>query len=194
MKPREIKTLLLLEALDSEGCLSQRELSKKLNISLGLVNTIIKRLIDQGYFKLDTLPKSKVRYALTEKGESEKANLAIRHISYLSSIYIEIKARIQDRLDKLYEEGVRKIALYGADTLSEIACLVQSNNPSQQIIAIIDDKKEGQKVNGIEIFSEDELKELSFDAIVITQTENLLKAKEKIIDIHIPAHKIVSLF
>lgn len=194
MKPRDLKTLLLLEAIDNEECLSQRELSKKLNISLGLVNTIIKRLLEQGYFTVDTLPKSKVRYVLTPKGLSEKANLAIRYISYLAGIYQEIKTRIQARLDKLYEDGIRKIALYGADAISEIACMLQPNHPTQEIVAIIDNKKEGQKVNGVAVCSENDLKKLSIDAVIVTQTEALLKNEKKLIHTNIPAHKIVNLF
>lgn len=194
MKPKDIKTLLLLEAIDNEECLSQRDLAKKLNISLGMVNTIIKSLLDRGFFKIDTHPKSKVKYVLTSTGVSGKADLAIRYISHLISIYQETKTRIQTRLDKLYEEGVRKLALYGSDAVSEITCMLPVNNPYQEIVAIIDDEKEGQNVNGVAICSEKDLKKLSFDAIIITETENLLKVKKKIIDIHIPAHKIVSLF
>jgi DNA-binding MarR family transcriptional regulator len=194
MNIKDIKTLLLLEAIDNEECLSQRELSKRLSISLGMVNATIKRLLNQGYFKLVTLPKSKVKYVLTPKGLSEKADLAIRYISYLTSVYKETKTRIQTRLDKLYEDGIHKIALYGGDEVTEIACMLPPNNPSQKIVAILDEKKEGQKVNGVSVCSENKLKELSFDAVIITETKGQLNAREKLIDIQIPAHKIVNLF
>ena len=52
MEIREIKTLLLLEAIEKEEIQSQRDLSKKLNISLGLVNTFLKNLTHRGILKL----------------------------------------------------------------------------------------------------------------------------------------------
>ena len=72
MENQDIRTLKLLEEIDNDRTPTQRDLSKKLNISLGLVNLFIKRLGKKGYFKIKTIPKNRVKYILTPKGAAEK--------------------------------------------------------------------------------------------------------------------------
>jgi DNA-binding MarR family transcriptional regulator len=73
MDIKEIRTLKILQEFDAKDPPSQRYLSNKLNISLGLVNAFIKRLTQKGYFKLTTIPRNRVKYILTPKGVLEKS-------------------------------------------------------------------------------------------------------------------------
>jgi DNA-binding Lrp family transcriptional regulator len=56
MDAQDIRTLKILQELDTKSTPSQRYLSEKLNISLGLVNLFVKRLAQKGYFKITTIP------------------------------------------------------------------------------------------------------------------------------------------
>ena len=51
METQDLRTLKILEEIDNDHTPSQRELAQKLDISLGLVNSFIKRLVNKGYFK-----------------------------------------------------------------------------------------------------------------------------------------------
>ncbi|MBW2133565.1 MAG: winged helix-turn-helix transcriptional regulator [Deltaproteobacteria bacterium] len=75
MDHRDLRTLKLLEEIEHNHAPSQRDLAKKLNISLGLVNAFVKRLAHKGYFKISTIPKNRVMYILTPKGMAEKTRL-----------------------------------------------------------------------------------------------------------------------
>jgi len=68
MDTQDIRTLKLLEEIDKDYTQSQRDLSNKLDISLGLVNSFVKRLANKGYFKITMIPKNRVKYILTQKG------------------------------------------------------------------------------------------------------------------------------
>ena len=61
MEKEDLNILRLMREIDRDGNSSQRELSRRLNISLGLVNTFLKRLIKKGYFKVKTMPRNRVR-------------------------------------------------------------------------------------------------------------------------------------
>jgi len=52
MDTQDIRTLKLMEEIDKDYTQSQRDLSNKLDISLGLVNSFVKRLASKGYFKI----------------------------------------------------------------------------------------------------------------------------------------------
>ena len=75
MHVKDIRTLSILEEIDQKKSPCQRYLAKKLNISLGLVNSFLKRLAQKGYFKITTIPKNRLKYILTTKGAVEKARL-----------------------------------------------------------------------------------------------------------------------
>ena len=57
MDAQDIRTLKIFEEIESDQAPSQRELAQKLNVSLGLVNSFVKRLAHMGYFKVTTIPK-----------------------------------------------------------------------------------------------------------------------------------------
>jgi DNA-binding Lrp family transcriptional regulator len=58
MDKQDLHVLQLLGEIDRNGSSSQRELSQRLNLSVGLVNTFMKRLTTKGYFKVKTLPEN----------------------------------------------------------------------------------------------------------------------------------------
>ena len=71
MNPQDIRTLQILEAIESNDAPSQRDLAESLNISLGLINSFVRRLTKKGYFKITHLPRNRVSYILTPKGIAE---------------------------------------------------------------------------------------------------------------------------
>ena len=82
MNKIDIRTLKILEEIENDHTPSQRDLSKKLNISLGLVNSFVKRLVQKGYLKITTIPKNRVKYILTPKGAAEKTRLTYQYIQH----------------------------------------------------------------------------------------------------------------
>ncbi len=55
--------LRILDEISRESSITQRTLSGKLNIALGLVNTYIKRLAKKGHIKITKGPMNRVKYA-----------------------------------------------------------------------------------------------------------------------------------
>jgi DNA-binding MarR family transcriptional regulator len=65
--------LKIIEEISREKGLTQRDLSKKTNLSLGAVNIILKRLVGRGALKTKNLNPKKIEYIITPKGFAEKA-------------------------------------------------------------------------------------------------------------------------
>src|SRR5210317_2428486 len=118
MDQDELRTLKLLEAVDSREPPTQRELARDLNISLGLVNSFIKRLAKKGYFKIGHLPKNRVRYILTPRGIAEKSRLTYEYIQYSFKFYKDARQKLRDLYAELETQGVRCIVFYGAGDLA----------------------------------------------------------------------------
>lgn len=74
----------LLHLLEREPHLSQRELAKRLDISLGKVNYCIRALAEKGWIKAGNFYRSSNKraylYILTPRGLVEKAKLTLRFL------------------------------------------------------------------------------------------------------------------
>jgi predicted transcriptional regulator len=192
MDPKDLKTLLLLEALDKKENQSQRELSKRLNISLGLVNTFIKKLISRGIFEVNRLPRKRVQYHLTGKGLLKKVELTKQYLSHSLNHYKDMKRRISDTIVELTNDGKQNIVLYGVEEIIEIACIVISQARMANAM-IIDDKKAGETICGFKINAESILRTTEYDIVIIADVFNNSSSK-KLIEKGVPTEKIVTVF
>ena len=64
--------LKLMSEISENENITQRELSKKLNLSLGSVNILIKKMIKEGLIKMNQVSTRQVFYMLTPAGIMEK--------------------------------------------------------------------------------------------------------------------------
>lgn len=98
---KEERAYQVMQLVEANPDLTQRELAKQLGISLGLVNYCIKALIDVGFIKMQSFVKSKNKfgyvYVLTPKGIAEKALITE---SFLSRKIEEYKA-LKEEIEKL---------------------------------------------------------------------------------------------
>jgi len=115
-----LDTLLEIEKNPST---TQRTLSRKLNISLGLTNVILKNLIKRGWIKVQKLTGRKILYLITPQGMTWVTNLLYDRFRETQHYYQQTKILITAYLDKLYQQGVREVAIYGTNQLSEITYL-----------------------------------------------------------------------
>ena len=190
MDNQDLRTLKILEEIDKGNAPSQRELAKELNISLGLVNSFIKRLVKKGYFKITNTPKNRVRYILTPKGVAEKTQLTYQYIQYSYQFYREARKKLSNLFNDLESQGVRRIILYGANDFSEIAYLSIQETPIE-MVAVADDEKIDDKFLGNCVIGSSTLDSLSFDKILISSLNSTDAVLEKILEKGISRNKLV---
>jgi DNA-binding MarR family transcriptional regulator len=168
MNTQEIRTLKILEAIEGEDAPSQRDLAESLNISLGLINSFIRRLAKKGYFKITHLPRNRVRYMLTPKGMTEKTRLTYNYIQYSYRFYRDARRKTRQLLQRLHADGLQRVAFFGAGDLAEIAYLSLQES-DLTFVAIGDFSGNGDQFFGHPILHPDELLETTFDAMILTQ-------------------------
>jgi EPS-associated MarR family transcriptional regulator len=101
MNESQFKTL---RELSTEGTVSQRDLSKKVGLSLGSVNYIMKELIKKGYVKTQRFKNSNNKaayiYVLTPHG----INARIQQTQYFLQAKMEEYERLKREIDELQKE------------------------------------------------------------------------------------------
>jgi len=180
MDNKNIRTLKLLEEIEKGHVPSQRELAKKLNISLGLVNSFIKRLAAKGYLKLTTVPKNRLKYILTPAGAAEKTRLSCKYIQYSFRFYKDTRKIFKKIFSDFKADGHTRIIFYGASDFAEIAYL-SLKEFGIQLVTVADEWKTGEIFFGIKIINPVNIDSFEFDKILITAIESRDTVLEKIL-------------
>ncbi len=96
---------------------TQRDLSRHLELSLGMTNMLIRRLIAKGFIRIRQLNRRKVEYILTPKGFSEKIRKSVRYtLKTIDSIGF-IKEKLKKIIVKLSLKGEHTFFVLGATDL-----------------------------------------------------------------------------
>lgn len=112
----------LINIIGAQIANNQRDLSRHMDISLGTINMLLRRLITKGYIRTKQLNQKKVEYILTPKGFSEKTRKSIKYtLKTISSISV-IKETMKPLILKLYAQGERNFFVLGK---SDFAYLVE---------------------------------------------------------------------
>jgi len=121
------KEFAVIREISNNYLPDQRTIARKVGISLGITNLIIKRLVRTGYIKIKQLNRKKIQYILTPKGFSEKAkksyNYTLKTIKQLRAI----REGIQELILKEYRNGKTEFIIEGENDLADITELAFKN-------------------------------------------------------------------
>ena len=192
MDNQDIHTLRLMGEIERDDNPSQRELSRRLNISLGLVNTFLKRLVNKGYFKVKTMPKNRVKYFLTPEGLARKSRLTVEYLHYSTRFYKEIKRLLIGKFKEMEEKRISSILFLGAGEVAELAYLyLQLTNID--LVGIVDEGKNGNDFFEFETEGLDRLGREDWDAILVTCLDDTARDMKYLIEKGVDSAKIVTL-
>jgi DNA-binding MarR family transcriptional regulator len=168
--PQEIRELNLLQELERNPIISQRELSHKFGIALGVTNACLKRMARRGWIRIMNLDRRRIGYYLTPKGLAEKTKLTIRLVSWTVQHYSRLKDIIGERLLEMQNRGVERIVFYGVSDEMEIAYVTLQGVKVQLAGIVEDEEKMGQKqeVFGFELKKVEQIGTLKPEAVIIT--------------------------
>lgn len=97
---------------------NQRALSAHMDLSLGTINMLVKRLISKGYIRIKQLNEKKVQYILTPKGFAEKMQKSVKYtVKTIKSIGV-IREHIRCLIQQYYDQGFRDFNVLGRSDLA----------------------------------------------------------------------------
>ena len=192
MQNEDFHILRIMGEVDRNGSRTQRELSARLNISLGLVNTFMKRLVNKGYFKVKTLPRNRLKYFLTPKGLSRKSRLTIEYLKYSAHFYKEVKELLLRKFEMLEEEGIQRVLFWGTGEVAELAYLYLQQT-TVRLAGIIDDQAKGNYFFGFSVESYQRLNTSDWHSILITRLDDPDGDVRYLMGHGIDRHRIITL-
>jgi len=167
--PQEMRELNLLQELEKNPIISQRELSHKFGIALGVTNACLKRMVRRGWIRITGFNHRKIGYYLTPKGIAEKTKLTLHLISWTVQHYSALKEIIGRKFLEMQNSGIERIVFYGVSDEMEVA-YVTLQGVNLKLIGIVEDedKMNQKEVFGFELKDIRHIETLKPDAILIT--------------------------
>ena len=178
--------------LDRDGDPSQRELSQRLNISVGLVNTFLKRLVKKGYFKVKTMPRNRLKYFLTPEGLARKSRLTAEYLHYSINFYRDVKELLLGKFSEMENRQVSKVLFSGAGEVAEMAYLYLQLT-RLELVGLIDDQKKGKNFFGFVIKGTESVHDIQWDMILLTRLDHTEEAIQKLTLAGIDLHRIATI-
>jgi len=161
------RSLQILDELSNNGSLTQRDLSSRLGIALGLVNSYIKNLVKKGFITVKTIPSKRYAYYLTPKGFTEKTRLTYDLLHDYTRIYREARKNLKILFKQMQDEGIRRVVFAGADEVAEIA-YISLQETGLKLAGVLDGEFAGGDFFGNEIQQMNILEDMEYDCVVIT--------------------------
>lgn len=181
-KPAEpLRDLQFLEELENNPNISQRELSHKFGIALGVTNACLKKMARRGWIKIKKIPPRRIGYYLTPHGFTEKSKLTYRFLSNTIHQYATTKKDIARKLLAWEKTGVKRIIFYGVSEEMEIA-YVTLQGVSLELVAIVDDDPASQnrRFFNFLIRSPQDLLQWKPDGVLITSVKDRKRIRKQL--------------
>jgi DNA-binding MarR family transcriptional regulator len=161
------RSLLLLNELAKGESLSQRDLSRRLNTALGLVNTYVRNLVSRGFVKIKAIPPRRYTYYLTPKGFTEKTRLTYHLLQEYTRLYREARRDFQTLFGAMAEQGIERVLFAGFDEITEIAYL-SLQETDLEFLGVFDDECVGMSFFKTPVKPLREISQCDYCAVTVT--------------------------
>lgn len=183
---QEMRELSLLQELEIHPIVSQRELSQRFGMALGVTNSCLKKMIQKGLIRMKGLDHHRIGYYLTQRGVTEKTRLDLNLIFWTVQHYTVLKNIIREKLLEMQHVGIKRIVFYGVSDEMEVAFITLQDTSLKLVGIVEDDEKYVPRILfGYELEPVSRVRELRPESILITSLtgrEGKRERLQKIVD------------
>lgn len=119
----DYRELQVLKELEVTPDVTQRQLSKRLGIALGLTNVVLRNLTQKGYIRGTQTNWKRWLYTLTPNGFSHKLRLTLSYVQRVLAHYRSVRQTLREEMDPLVLNAESRVAIYGATEFAELVYL-----------------------------------------------------------------------
>jgi DNA-binding Lrp family transcriptional regulator len=189
-----LRELKILQRLEENSHISQRELSRKVGIALGVTNACLKKMVEKGLIKIKGVNHKRIGYYLTPKGFQEKSRLTYNYLKRTVHFYLEAKQEISAKLEEICAAGAKTVVFCGTSDLMEIA-YITLQGVNLKFLGIVDEPCDNQKVSSVGVVVQpiEAISRLKPDAVLLTRTEDSQKVISRLRNVRAKGTRIYTL-
>lgn len=192
------KEYLVLDLIEYNENITQRELAKLASVSVSMINTYLNNFEEKGYIIKDIISPKNIKYKITSKGIERKRYLNIGYLSSSYKIYLDAKKEVSKFIKNIINQGYKDVIFYGAGEVSDIILqtIKDDKNLNINVLGVIDDDTNKQNTYIINhlISLKELIKQTKHDAIIIASYTNQKIMYDKLIKMGYKEEKILYFF
>lgn len=185
------RELRLLEEVDSRSDLSQRSISDRLGIALGITNILVKSMVKKGYIRVARVGWRRWVYSLTPAGISRKVQLTVAYTERILRHYRRVTELLHQDLGALTLSADSRVAIYGTTELAELMFLVLQDLGITKI-DVFDLEPSKQKFLAMPVQRLEDIESNNYVKILVSDPTNVESRRKELLDYGIDATRIVT--
>jgi ribosomal protein S25 len=189
-----IQELRILSEVAEDPEASQRVLSQRVGIALGLTNLLLRRLVKRGYVKVAKADWKRRIYTLTPDGFSHILRLTVSYVSKSLESYKEVRLTLRNELAVLALNSESSVAIYGAGDFAELVYLGLREIGIEEIDIYSPKPLPSETFLGISVRPSDSLDVQNYDRVIIAYLNGASKLHHELIEDGADSLKVVTFF
>jgi predicted transcriptional regulator len=179
-----VRELEILEKIENDGHLTQRDLSREVGIALGLVNHLLRKMVKKGWIKIKNVDARRIKYLITPEGAREKSSLLYKRVESTIHFYLEAKRVIKEKVVQLKKDGVKSVSIYGINHVAEVLFIVLKEL-GLRLDCVVDNNKKGKEWFGYKVINMDEFLKSNTSVLILasinkSEIEAFCKEQEEV--------------
>jgi len=162
------RELRLLTEVEETPDITQRELSKRIGIALGLTNILLRNLAQKGYVRVAQATWKRRLYTLTPEGFSHRVRLMVTYIHQVLDHYQGVRQTLREQLAPLALNEESRVAIYGTGEFAELIYLGLKELSIEEIDVYDPQPIERHRFLGMPVRDVTMLQSESYDRVVIS--------------------------
>ena len=188
------RELRLLSEVQRTPEASQRDLSRRMGIALGLTNLLLRSLAEKGYVQITHSGWKRWLYALTPAGFSRKVHLTLGYIRGFLDHYQSVRQRLRDELELLALHAESRIAIYKTGDFAELVYLGLKEIGVEEIDIFAPEGSAEGKFLGMPVREATNMRSEDYDLVVVGLLEDTKSSYVELRDLGISPAKLVTFF
>ena len=186
------RELRLLNEVHRTSEATQRDLSKRLGVALGVTNLLLRNMAQKGYIRITRAGWKRWLYTVTPAGMTRKVNLTIAYVTRFLNHYRHVRLMITKELAPLALDECFKVAIYGKGEIGELT-YISLRDLGIEISNVFDRDADGHQFLGMGVRDIETLEHGEYDRVIIASLDKVDRKRSELVLLGVPDEKIVTL-
>jgi len=188
------RELELLSELDQDPDVSQRQLSNRIGIALGLTNVLLRNMAKKGYIKVGQATWKRRLYTLTPEGFFHRVRLMRVYVSRVMADYQKVRCTLKDELQPYSLNAESRVAIVGTGEFAELVFLGLKDIGIEEIDVFSTRVVDDQKFLGMPVREISTIHPELYDQMIVGMLTGLESTCEQILDRGADPKNLVTFF
>ncbi len=190
----------VLTEIERAPDISQRNLARRVGVSLTLTNRLVHHLAEKGYVRISQASWRGWLYTLTPAGFSRKIQLTLSYINRFVGHYQRVRQTVREQLEPLGLNAESRLAIYGPvleegeRELAELVYLGLKDLGIEEVDMFAPAGTRGARFLGQPVHDIADLRQEHYDQVVFVFLKDSEPGWDELRDRGVPAEKLVTLF